>query len=66
MRRIGVLMTLAADDPEAQARVGALLQGLQQSGWTIGRNLRIDVRWAGGNAVDIRRHAAELAAFRPT
>jgi putative ABC transport system substrate-binding protein len=65
MRRIGVLMTLVADDPEAQARVGALLQGLQQSGWAIGRNLRIDIRWAGGNAVDIRRNAVELAAYTP-
>jgi putative tryptophan/tyrosine transport system substrate-binding protein len=65
MRRIGVLMTFPADDPEAQARVGALLQGLQQLGWTIGRNLRIEVRWTGGNAEDIRRHAAELAALAP-
>jgi putative tryptophan/tyrosine transport system substrate-binding protein len=65
MRRLGVLMTFPADDPEAQARVGALLQGLQQSGWTIGRNLRIEVRWAGGKAGDIRRHAAELAASPP-
>jgi putative tryptophan/tyrosine transport system substrate-binding protein len=65
MRRIGVLMTFPADDPEAQARVGALLQGLQQLGWAIGRNLRIEVRWAGGNAEDIRRHGAELAALAP-
>ena len=46
MRRIGVLLPAAADDPEFQARVGAFLQGLQQSGWTIGRNVRIDTRWA--------------------
>jgi putative ABC transport system substrate-binding protein len=46
MRRVGVLMTLAADDPEAQARIGAFLQGMQEFGWTIGRNLRIDYRWA--------------------
>jgi ABC-type uncharacterized transport system substrate-binding protein len=65
MRRIGVLMTFPADDPEAQARVGALLQGLQQLGWAIGRNLRIEVRWTGGNAEDIRRHGAELAALAP-
>ena len=44
MRRIGVLMLLAADDPEAQTRLGAFLQGLQQLGWTIGRNLRVGVR----------------------
>src|SRR6202023_1152057 len=65
MRRIGVLLPAAADDPEFQARVGAFLQGLQQSGWTIGRNVRIDTRWAGANAADIRRHAAELAALAP-
>ena len=65
MRRVGVLINLAADDPQGQARVAAFLQGLQQSGWTDGRNLRIDTRWAAGNADDIRRHAAELAALRP-
>jgi ABC-type uncharacterized transport system substrate-binding protein len=65
MRRIGVLMTFPADDAEAQARVGALLQGLQQLDWAIGRNMRIEVRWAGGNTEDIRRHAAELAALAP-
>ena len=50
MRRIGVLMSLAADDPEGQARIAAFLQGLQQLGWTDGRNVRIDIRWAAGNA----------------
>ena len=50
---------------EFQARVGAFLQGLQQLGWTIGRNVRIDIRWATPNAADIRRHAAELAALAP-
>ena len=50
MRRIGVLMPLAADDPEGQARLAAFLQGLQQLGWTVGRNVRIDIRWAAGNA----------------
>ena len=48
-----------------QARVGAFLQGLQQSGWTIGRNVRIDTRWATTDAAEIRRHAAELAALAP-
>ena len=48
MRRIGVLMNLAADDPEAQARVAAFAQGLQQLGWTVGRNVRIDYRWGAG------------------
>jgi len=65
VRRIGVLLPATADDPEFQARVGAFLQGLQQSGWTIGRNMRIDTRWATTSAADIRRHAAELAALAP-
>ena len=65
MRRIGVLLAATADDPEFQARVGAFLQGLQQSGWTIGRNVRIDARWATTDAGEIRRHAAELAALEP-
>jgi ABC-type uncharacterized transport system substrate-binding protein len=65
VRRIGVLMPLAADDPEAQSRVAAFAQGLQQSGWTIGRNVRIDTRWAAGDAERIRKYAAELAALAP-
>ena len=50
MRRIGVLMYTTADDPESQARIAALAQGLQEAGWTVGRNVRIDVRWSGGDA----------------
>ena len=65
MRRIGVLLPAAADDAEFQARVGAFLQGLAQLGWTIGRNVRIDTRWATANAAEIRRHAAELVALAP-
>jgi putative ABC transport system substrate-binding protein len=65
MRRIGVLLPWAADDPEAQARIGAFLQGLQQSGWTIGRNIRIDTRWSGGDIELYRRQATELAASAP-
>jgi putative ABC transport system substrate-binding protein len=65
VRRIGVLLPAAADNPEYQARVGAFLQALALLGWTIGRNVRIDTRWAGANAADIRRHAAELAALAP-
>jgi putative tryptophan/tyrosine transport system substrate-binding protein len=65
VRRIGVLLPAASDDVEFQARVGAFLQGLQQSGWSIGRNLRIDTRWATANADDIRRHAAELVKLAP-
>ena len=65
MRRIGVLLPAAADDAEFQARVGAFLQGLALLGWTIGRNVRIDTRWATANAAEIRRHAAELVALAP-
>ena len=65
MRRIGVLLPAAADDAEFQTRVGAFLQGLALLGWTIGRNVRIDTRWATANAAEIRRHAAELAALAP-
>ena len=62
---IGVLLPATADDAECQARVGAFQQGLQQLGWTIGRNVRIDTRWATTDAAEIRRHAAELAALAP-
>jgi putative ABC transport system substrate-binding protein len=65
MRSVGMLLPAEADDKEFQARVGAFLQELSQSGWAIGRNLRIDMHWAGPNAADVRRHAAELAALAP-
>ena len=65
MRRIGVLMPATADDPEFQARVGAFLQALALSDWTIGANVRIDAHWAGADAANIRRHAAELVALAP-
>ena len=65
MRRIGVLMSLAADDAEGQARLVAFVQGLQELGWTHGRNVRIDTRWAAGDADHFRRHAAESAALAP-
>ena len=65
MRRIGVLMNTAADDPESQARNAAFLQGLQELGWTVGRNVRIDYRWAAGDTDRLRRHAAELVALAP-
>jgi len=65
MRRIGILLPVAADDAEFQTRVGAFLQGLQQLGWAIGRNVRIDTRWAGASATEIRRHAAELVELAP-
>src|SRR5262249_8892423 len=65
IRRIGVLTPFAADDPEGQARLTAFMQGLQQLGWTDGRNLRIDIRWGAGDAERIRRNAAELVALAP-
>ena len=65
MRRIGVLMNLTADDPESPARLAAFAQGLADLGWTIGRNLRIDYRWAAGDPERIRRDADELVALAP-
>src|SRR2546430_2406925 len=65
MRRIGALMPLAADDAIAQARNAAFLQGLQQSGWTVGQNIQIEYRWSGGNDELTHRYAAELAALAP-
>src|SRR6516162_6865503 len=65
MRRIGVLMNVAADDPEGQARIAAFHQGLQEWGWTLGRNARIDVRWGAVDADNSRRYAAELVALAP-
>ena len=64
MRRIGVLMAVAADT-EGQARMAAFLQGLQQLGWTDGRNLQIDTRWGAGDADRFRKYAAELVALAP-
>jgi ABC-type uncharacterized transport system substrate-binding protein len=65
MRRIGVLISLAADDPQGQARLAAFVEGLQQLGWTDGRNVRIDARWSAGDADRGRRYAAELVALTP-
>src|SRR4029077_10808922 len=65
VRRIGVLMPAAADDPGFQARIGAFLQGLQQLGWRIGQNVQVDIRWATPDAEVVRKHAAELAAQAP-
>ena len=64
VRRIGVLITLAADDPEGQARVAAFRQGLQQLGWTGGHDVQIETRWATSN-IEARKHAAELVALAP-
>jgi putative tryptophan/tyrosine transport system substrate-binding protein len=64
IRRIGAFAGIE-EDAEGQARFAAFLQGLQQLGWTDGRNVRIDYRWGGGNADNIRKQAAELAALAP-
>ena len=65
MRRIGVLMNLGSDDAEGQARNAAFLQGLQELGWTVGRNVRIEYRWGAGDAELFRRYASEMVALAP-
>ncbi len=65
VRRIGVLMNLAADDPQSPIRIAAFLHGLQQLGWTDGRNVRIDYRWGANDAERGRRYAVELIALAP-
>src|SRR5262245_42071207 len=65
MRRIGVLMNLAADDPQSPVRLAAFLQGLQELGWTDGRNARIEYLWGANDVERSRRFAAELVALTP-
>jgi putative ABC transport system substrate-binding protein len=65
VRRIGVLMNLAAEDPEGQRRVTAFVQGLQEWGWSVGRNAQIDYRWGASDGDRIRRYATELVALAP-
>jgi ABC-type uncharacterized transport system substrate-binding protein len=65
MRRVGVLTPFAADDAEGQARITAFAQALQQAGWTLGQNLRLDYRWGDGKAETMRKYAAELTALAP-
>src|SRR5262249_20333872 len=65
VRRIGVLMSRATDDPEGQAGFAAFKQGLQELGWVEGRNVLIDIRWAAGESANFRRHAADLVALAP-
>jgi putative ABC transport system substrate-binding protein len=65
MRRIGVLMNLTADDAEGQGRLAAFMQGLQEAGWSVGRNVRVDLRWGAGDPELYRSYAAELVALTP-
>ena len=65
MRRIGVLMSLAADDLDAPPRVSAFAQGLQERSWTVGGNVRIDYRWGAGDLDLFRKYATELVALKP-
>ena len=65
MRRVGVLVNLAANDPMGQARVAAFVQGLQAAGWSDGRNVRIDTRWAAADPGNYRKYAVELMALGP-
>ena len=65
VRRIGVLISLASNDSEGQTRIAAFVQGLQQAGWTVGRNLQIEFRWAAGRVDDHRKLAMELIALKP-
>jgi ABC-type uncharacterized transport system substrate-binding protein len=65
LRRIGVLMSVAPDGPEGNARLAAFLEGLQQLGWVDGCNVRIEYRWGAGDAELSRRYAAELVKLSP-
>src|SRR5262245_62276862 len=65
MRRVGVLMSIAADDPVGQNRLAVFQQRLLELGWTDGRNVEIDTRWGAGGADRIRKYAAELIARSP-
>ena len=65
MRRIGVLSSSSAHEPTSQLRLNALQRGLQQAGWSEGRNVQIDLRWSAGNVDDLRKYAAELVALAP-
>src|SRR5262249_4586622 len=65
VRRIGALMNLVVDDAEGQARIAAFLQGMQELGWHVGRNMQIDVRWAGNDEGRYHQYAAELSSLAP-
>jgi putative ABC transport system substrate-binding protein len=65
VRRIGILMAYAEDNPEGKPRIAAFAQGLRELGWTDGRNIRIDYRWSAGNAERNRKYAAEIVSLSP-
>ena len=65
MRRIGVLIDVAADDPASTETIAGLLQGLQELGWAVGRNLQIEYRWGAVDDERARKYAAELVALAP-
>src|SRR5438552_18641704 len=65
MRRIGVLMPFTPEDADAKARLAAFVQALQLAGWTVGRNVQIEYRWAGSSADNMQKFAAELVALAP-
>jgi putative tryptophan/tyrosine transport system substrate-binding protein len=65
IRRVGVLMLTSSDEPESQTNIAAFLQGLQEAGWAVGRNVRIDYRWSGTDRVRLNQHAAELISLGP-
>ncbi len=65
VRRVGVLMHTSSDEPESQTNIAAFLQGLQEAGWAVGRNLRIDYRWSSADRASLRRNAGELIALAP-
>ena len=66
VRRVGVLMTFAADDPDGQADFAVLAQGLQEFGWTVGRNLRLDYRWVRTNSIAFAHTRQNSSRFRRT
>ncbi len=65
VRHIGVLMHTTSDEPDAQAQMAAFLQGLQWANWEVGRNVRVETRWSGGDPARLRKNAAELVALNP-
>ena len=65
IRRLGVLMHSPSNEPEAQARLAAFLQGMRDAGWEVGRNLRIEYRWSVGDAARLSKDATELVALNP-